>query len=866
MIDQIISMLMTFILMILSIFGGTGDITKPEEDGENADADAQVSYTYTINDEYYEFKNLQYGESSERNILDLYVPRTNTKCEMGLVLYIHGGGWILNDKDSTGYSNAAKNYALSNGYACAAINYSYLSEDVNMYDLLDDITDALTAISAAGNQVAVTIDKTILYGYSAGAHLSLLYAYSMADVAPIEPVAVVSFAGPTNLSAEEYWTTATDIKDNYNTSVPDGSGRNALSYILSCAVGESINSYADVQTYSEELLAVSPVDYVKTAVPTILVHGKKDVTVPYENATELDSLLTASNIKHQFISYDNYGHEVGAEAAVIEEVNTYLASYASEYLVSVADKMDIPEPFEFTYLEYPAEAVKTIADNNTTVATLTARANKNNDDLYGANQGYSDVNGVVISPYYTASVDGTKIPVYASLVYSEETNGALHSFSEIYITDDMADNKFEIKLNSADLRIKDAVYMTTNEKVSATVSGGVMTAELSGCGIYTFLINSESQAYAYTLFVREEVDEDAEIQALRDQGYTVDVYSGIVEFNANSIYYYDITGASNYVIYLRRGTYITAGNKQDITSDATLYTEASDCAGIGGLQRHPLIGGSGTTNVKILSGGGAVVDFTDLDRMERKGLVFSWGSNIELRGLKLVNGAEWGIQTYRINGVTISDVDVFGYRLNSDAFDICNSQNVTVSNCFARSGDDLFAVKTLGSEDVAACYSTNIEITDCVAWAGKARPFGISGEAYLDINNVTFKDCAVICHDATWGEYNIAAIGIMVDECGQRANTISNVTFENIRIFRNESAAFSLYVAENVGYGVTMSNITFKNVYYDSNDVKSKAWSTKDGTTIQATLNNVYCGTKKLVGSDYPTYIDTTSNINLAFY
>lgn len=863
MFESLISMLMTFILMILSIFGGSGEIVKP--DGSTDDSENIPEYNYTINEDHYAFKNLQYGESTERTVLDLYVPRTNSKCEMGLILYIHGGGWIMGDKDSTGYSNAAKEYALENGYACAAINYSYLSKDTDMYDLLDDITDALTAIKYAGEQVAVTIDKTIMYGYSAGAHLSLLYSYSMGDVAPIEPVAVVSFAGPTNLAAQEYWTTATDIKDNYYTSVPDGSGRDALSYILSCAVSESINSYADVQTYSNDLLTVSPVNYVKTAVPTILVHGKQDVTVPYENAVELDSLLTASNIKHKFISYDTYGHEVGATDAVVEEVNTYLDSYASSYLTSVKDIMNIPETFEFTYLQYPAEAVKTLADNNITVSTLTARANKNDDDVYAACQGYEDVNGVVISPYYTASVDGTSIPVYAATTYIGATGkGALHSYSEIYITEDMADNTFEIKLNSADLKIKDAVYMTTSEKVSASVSSGVMTAELSGYGIYTFLFNSESQEYAYTLFVREEVDDDAEIAALEAQGYSVTVCEGYINNYGTENYYLPITGASNYVIYLKKGCYIAAASKQNISSDADLYTEGSGLAGIGGLTRNPFCGGSGVNNVKIMGYG--TIDFTDLDRTERKGIVLSWGSNIEISGIKLINSAEWAIQTYRINGLTIKDVDIFGYRLNADAFDICNTQNATITNCFARSGDDLFAVKTLGGEDAASCYSTNITFSDCVAWASKARAFGILGEANLDISDITFKDCAVICHDATWGEYEIAAIGIMVTECAQKANTISNVTFENMRIYRNDAAAFSMYVVKEVGNSVTMSNINFKNVYYNSNAVKSKVYTTKDGCSLQATLTNVYCGTTKLPGSNYANYIDTTSNVSLAFY
>lgn len=853
MLDQLLSLLMSFILMILSIFGGTGDINK----GDDSESDENIvaDYSYTVHDDYIAFENVQYGKDEVRNTLDLYIPRTNTKSTMGVVVFIHGGGWILGDKSA--YTVSARDYARENGYACASINYSYLSEDTDMNAILDDITDALTAIKHAGEQVAVTLDKTVMVGHSAGGHLALLYSYSMAEVAPIQPAGVVSYAGPTDLTAEEYWTTATDIKDNYYDAVTDGSGRNALSYILSTAIGQKVNDYDDVQEYAEELLAVSPVNYTKTAVPTILVHGKKDVTVPYENATALDTLLSAASVSHKLVTLDNAGHDLAQDF-------TYIGELASRYLTDVKSEMDDAKPFEFTYLEYPAEAVKTVAANGVSVSTLTARADKNDADVYKACQGYSDVNGVVISPYYTAAIEGTDIPVYAATTYIGATGkGALHSFSEIYVTEEMAEHTFEIEFRGRSLNLSNAVYMTTNEKITANAADGKVTAKLAGYGMYTFLFNNEAQEYAYTLFVREEVDEDAEIAELRAQGYNVEVYSGVVDFNANTILYYDISGSNNRVIYLRKGTYITATNKQDISSDSGLYSEGSGLAGIGGLTRYPLIGGSGVTNVKILGYG--TIDFTELDRAERKGIVFSWGSNVEIRGIRLVNSAEWALQTYRINGLKLKDVSVFGYRLNSDAFDICNSQNVTVEGCFARSGDDLFAVKTLGGEDATSCYSTNIEIKDCVAWASKARAFGISGEANLPIDNVKFKNCAVICHDATWAEYEIAAIGIMVSDVSQRANTISNVTFEDIRIYRNDSAAFSCYVREDAGYGVTMSNITFKNIYYNSNVVKSKLYSTKSGTSINATLDNVYCGTTK-IGSNYAVYINTTSNVNLATY
>lgn len=853
MFEKLLSLLMSFVLMILSLFGGNGDITKDDDD----DAGYIIAdYSYTIHDEHIAFENITYGSDAKRNTIDLYIPRTNSKTTMGLVLFIHGGGWIMGNKSD--YTALAKNYALEKGYACATINYSYLSEDADMNKLIDDVNATLEAIKHAGEQVAVTIDKTVMVGYSAGAHLAMLYSYSKFETAPIMPAGVVSFAGPTNLAAEEYWTTATDIKDNYYDAVPDESGRSALAYILSNAIGETVESYEDVETYKEELLAISPVNYIKTAVPTILVHGKNDTTVPYSNATELDGLLSAASVSHKLITIDGANHDIDMDMSYVDEL-------ATKYLTDVKSSMGVTGSLEFTYLQYPADAVKTLQANRISEATLTARANANNSEIYKACQGYEDVSGVVISPYYSAKIDGTEIPVYAATTYIGATGkGALHSFSEIYIEEEMSTTTFKIEFEGKSLKISDAVYMTEHEKISANVQDGTVSAKLTGYGMYTFLFNNESQEYAYTLFVREEIDEDAEIEALINDGYYVEVCEGYIDFYEKyGLYYSDFNalGCTNKtVIYLKKGSYVAATNKHAINSDSDLYSEATDCAGLGGLTRHPLIGGSGVSNVKVLGYG--AIDFTALDRLERKGIVFTYGQNVEIRGIRLINPTEWAIQTYRIDGLTIKDVSVFGYRTNADAFDICNTQNATISGCFARSGDDLFAVKTLGAENTSSSYSTNIEIKDCIAWAGKARAFGISGEANLKISNVTFKDCAVICHDATWSEYEIAAIGVMVSEC-TNATAISDITFDNIRIYRNDAAAFSCYVVQNTAKGVTMSNITFRNIYYNSNAVKSKVYSTQANTSFNnIIIENVYCSTTKLPGADYANYIDTTGNVN----
>ena len=174
------------------------------------------------------------------------------------------------------------------------------------------------------------------------------------------------------------------------------------------------------------------------------------------------------------------------------------------------------ENLDFDVLEYPKEAVKTLAECGVTVEELKSRADAE-PEAYEGCKGYDDINGIFISPYYTAKIGERDIPVYATTVFLGETQyGELHSFSEVYF-DEGEEFSFNIELTSADFRIKNAICLPEKLGVEANCSSGVMTASINDFGIYTFLFNNASQACAYTVFVRERIDEDAEIAAYKEQ-------------------------------------------------------------------------------------------------------------------------------------------------------------------------------------------------------------------------------------------------------------------------------------------------------------------------------------------------------------
>ena len=130
---------------------------------------------------------------------------------------------------------------------------------------------------------------------------------------------------------------------------------------------------------------------------------------------------------------------------------------------------------------------------------------------YVQSGGYDDMNGITVSPYYTAKVSGTEIPVYASVVFIRvDDTGTLHSFSEIYVDAD-EEFSFNIEITGADVELKNAVVLPESHGVKALCENNTVTASINKTGIYTFLFNDANQYYGYTLFVREKVDEDKEI-------------------------------------------------------------------------------------------------------------------------------------------------------------------------------------------------------------------------------------------------------------------------------------------------------------------------------------------------------------------
>ncbi len=612
-----------------------------------------------------------------------------------------------------------------------------------------------------------------------------------------------------------------------------------------------------------------------------------------------------SALGHKFTNYTSDGNATcvsnGTKTAYcdngcntkdqITEENTMLAHKDENPKDTLCDICHTKIYVNYTYLQYPDAALATLGvDVGLNDYTYKAsEAFGKEKDIWATNKGTS-YNSIVKSPYFKAKITGrvngsenittTEIPVYGATVYvGESAQGAIHSFSEVYIKKGEA-TSFEIEItgNTGYITINNAVILPASAGETATVTNGTVKAVVSGYGTHTFLFNDENQAYAYTINVREDIDEDAEIQKLRDDDYTVYVVGDKSKGDEYDSYIDDIenipfVGEQKIAIYLRKGSVLVAPHKYNINNQADEdgYSENAN-SGIG-QNRWGFINTNGVTDFKVLGYG--AIDLGHLDRSERRGIIIADSNNVEFRGIKIINSPQWTFVVYDSDNVHIKDVDVYGYRQNSDAFDICNSRDVLVEGCFARTGDDGFVVKTLGGGENAV--TNNVTVRNCYAWIGKARAFGIFGETFKNISNVYFEDNVVLFHDATWNYLRIPAIGVVIEDYAENSGTdtyrrrLSNIVFDGIEICRNEAAAMHCIIYDKVNY-YTIDGIKFKNISYEKmnrimhedNEVTAlnviNAFSREGtvGTSIEknAVVENIVCGGTRVTRENYGQYFD----------
>lgn len=119
--------------------------------------------------------DLSYG-AGDRQKLDLFLPES--KGPWPLLVFIHGGYWRRGSKDEWAF--LAPQWT-ARGVAFAAVGYRLLPS-VKLVDIVADIRSAIEVLAENAAAHNLDIDRIVLSGISAGAHLAAMYITAPAAV------------------------------------------------------------------------------------------------------------------------------------------------------------------------------------------------------------------------------------------------------------------------------------------------------------------------------------------------------------------------------------------------------------------------------------------------------------------------------------------------------------------------------------------------------------------------------------------------------------------------------------------------------------------------------------------------------------
>ncbi len=226
-----------------------------------------------------QYMNVVYGhDDTEQQSLDVALPlHRNIKTTPVLIL-VHGGAW------SAGYKNDFYGYGLdtfftAHGYAVVNINYRL--DFQHPYPAgLNDLGLVVDFIRQRATVWQVNPNKIFFLGRSAGAHLALLYAYSIDKGRRVR--AVIDGFGPV------------DLEDS---TIAYGKLKNNVSYML-----------GSLAQNRERWREASPINYMASAVPTIILQGTADSLVPAKQSNRLYDSLVSRGISALYIPWQGNAH------------------------------------------------------------------------------------------------------------------------------------------------------------------------------------------------------------------------------------------------------------------------------------------------------------------------------------------------------------------------------------------------------------------------------------------------------------------------------------------------------------------------------------------------------------------------------
>ncbi|MFL5739750.1 MAG: alpha/beta hydrolase fold domain-containing protein [Flavisolibacter sp.] len=235
--------------------------------------------------------NIPYaGDTLKAHLLDIYLP-ANFTGNVPLVVWIHGGAWMLNDKYSDmNYMAKTVRGFVDSGYALASIDYRYSTTAIFPAQA-QDCNQAIEFLYEHAADYHLDRNRIALIGFSAGGHLASLIGlsnnnsvkdFSAAGVQKKFTVrCVLDFYGPSELVSID--------------SSPDTSVNNAR-HPVAVLLGALPVLRPDLAKKASPVSYIDPHDP-----PFLIVQGEKDESVPYTQSQLLHAWLDYASVKNELV-------------------------------------------------------------------------------------------------------------------------------------------------------------------------------------------------------------------------------------------------------------------------------------------------------------------------------------------------------------------------------------------------------------------------------------------------------------------------------------------------------------------------------------------------------------------------------------
>lgn len=237
--------------------------------------------------------NIPYNNDTlTKHQLDIYLP-ADAKGKLPLVIFIHGGGWLSNDKYADmGYMRKTVAEIVGAGFAMASIDYRFSTQAVFPAQMLD-CNRAISFLYDNAGKYGLDKDRFAVMGFSAGGHLASMVGLSK------------------NNNVDAFFMTGTSKSFNIK-AVVDFYGPAEL--IMFPGAGDAKSPEAlliGAAPLDRPDLAktASPVSYVdKNDPPFLIIHGEKDDLVSPDQSRLLSSWLKLAGVPNEVIIVKDAPH------------------------------------------------------------------------------------------------------------------------------------------------------------------------------------------------------------------------------------------------------------------------------------------------------------------------------------------------------------------------------------------------------------------------------------------------------------------------------------------------------------------------------------------------------------------------------